>query len=208
MRPSSLTLIRFDTFIPTRATEQCVVIIDFLLSLKESTRIRDFCSGLTTGYYCLICEQMADNNDSGMCYVLFEYPDEKKEVENLPLENSDVNVHLMEEEEKQRMMEKENDENQPLTIMNAQNQLLEEKKDENQPKQNSLWYNPSVAKMTVDAIGETNARMAVGSATGIATGAYLGTAVVGGALFMIGLGPFGPVAGGWFAANMGAGLTA
>eukprot|EP01039_Chlorochromonas_danica_P001560 gene1560-1702_t len=154
---------------------------------------------------------MADNNDCEIFDQLFDFLDEKKEVENLSLENSDVKVHLMEEEEKQRMsmMEKENDENQPLTIMNAQNQLLEEKKDENQPKQNSLWYNPvySAAKMTVDAIGVTNARMAVGSATGTVGGAAVGVAVVGGALIMVGLGPLGPVAGGWFAANMGAGLA-
>ncbi len=46
------------------------------------------------------------------------------------------------------------------------------------------------------------------SAVDIAGGALIGGAVVVGAVILIGLTPVGPVAGGLFAANMGAGLTA
>lgn len=39
-------------------------------------------------------------------------------------------------------------------------------------------------------------------------GGAVGAAVVAGAMFAVGLSVLGPIAGGWFAANMGAGLTA
>ncbi|RYH24774.1 hypothetical protein EON65_16250 [archaeon] len=46
------------------------------------------------------------------------------------------------------------------------------------------------------------------SVTGFALGGAAGTALAVGALLALGLSPLGPIAGGWFAANMGAGLAA
>lgn len=45
-------------------------------------------------------------------------------------------------------------------------------------------------------------------ALGGAVGAVVGVGIVAVAIPLVGLSPLGPVAGGWFAANMGAGLVA
>eukprot|EP01032_Pedospumella_encystans_P023666 gene23666-26783_t len=44
-------------------------------------------------------------------------------------------------------------------------------------------------------------------AVGTSVGAVVGGVVVASAFLVIGLSPIGPIAGGWFAANMGAGLV-
>lgn len=48
---------------------------------------------------------------------------------------------------------------------------------------------------------------AAGTTGGAVAGAALGALAVGGTFVLLGLTPLGPVAGGWFAANMGAGLA-
>eukprot|EP00981_Chlorochromonas_danica_P007410 scaffold1709_cov158-Ochromonas_danica.AAC.20 len=82
---------------------------------------------------------------------------------------------------------------------NKDNQTEEEQEhDENQPLQEEDGNDQN--NLLPEGVLNVVSRGAVGAAVGVA--------VVGGAFFMIGLGPLGPVAGGWFAANMGAGLTA
>ncbi len=73
--------------------------------------------------------------------------------------------------------------------------------------QKSHWHILSTSNNGTDANSSEECSIKT-VAGGTATGLVVGTALVVGALWLIGLSTVGPVAGGWFAMNMGSGLTA
>lgn len=72
---------------------------------------------------------------------------------------------------------------------------------------NATWYNNSTLPASVYSSLSATATTLQSLAISSTAGAAVSTAAVAGTFFAVGLSPLGPVAGGWFASHMGAGLV-